>query len=117
MSEFKYFGDWEIVGLARDLVFKLDRMRGLLNKPIRLTETVATGGSHVPNSAHEKGLAADGTIRAVTDKTPYTLEEQLEIAWAAGRAGFSRVGIYDRHFHVDIDDSKPTPAIWTGESK
>lgn len=117
MSEWKYFGEWEVAGLSRDLVFKLDRMREMLGQPIRLTETVAKGGSHVENSAHEKGWAADGTIRTKSDQRPYTLQEQLRIAWAAGRAGFSRLGVYDRHFHVDVDETKPMPAIWTGESK
>lgn len=116
MNRWQYFTDTEVEGLLPDLVYKLDRMRAFLGVPIRLTETVAKGGSHVENSAHEKGLAADGTIRSKKDTRPYTLDEQVTIAWAAGRAGFSRVGIYNRHFHVDIDGGKPSPAIWTGVS-
>ncbi len=100
-----------------DLVYKLDRMRAFLGMPIRLTETVAVGGSHVKDSAHGKGEAADGSIRAKNDSRPYSLDEQLTIAWAAGRAGFARVGIYDRHFHVDVARDKPSPALWTGSSK
>lgn len=112
-----YFSDEEFFGLVTDIKYKLDRMRGYIGLPVRLTETVASGGSHVKNTAHANGFAADGTIRAKDDPRPYTLEEQLKIAWAAGRAGFDRVGVYDRHFHVDVDLDKPRPAVWTGESK
>lgn len=117
MSKWMYFTDDEVKGLQPDLVYKLDRMRGYLGLPIRLTETVAKGGSHVKDSAHETGDAADGTIRRKGDPRPYTLDEQLTIAWAAGRAGISRLGVYNRHFHVDVASGKPSPAIWTGESK
>lgn len=117
MGKWKYFTEEEVAGLREDLVYKLDRMRAYLEIPIRLTETVASGGSHVPNTAHSTGEAADGTIRSKEDLSPYTLAEQLKIAWAAGKAGFSRVGIYNRHFHVDVAVDKPMPAIWTGESK
>jgi hypothetical protein len=117
VSRWRYFTDDEVKGLNPDLVYKLDRMRSFLGIPIRLTETVAKGGSHVKNSAHETGHAADFTIRKKSDPSNYTLQEQLLIAWAAGRAGFSRIGVYNRHCHVDVDSGKPSPAIWTGESK
>jgi hypothetical protein len=112
----KYFSEKEIVGLKDDLVYKLDIFRGALGMPVRLTETVASGGSHVENTAHATGLASDCTIRHPSDRRPYSLEEQFLLVWAAGIAGFNRVGIYDRHVHLDIDKTKPK-AIWTGKSK
>ena len=117
MSRWKWFSDKEAKGLTDDLMFKLNRFREYLGQPVYLTETVASGGSHVADTAHASGQAIDGTIRPKNDPREFTLEEKLKIAWAAGRAGFERVGVYTRHVHLDVDKSKPSPALWTGVSK
>ena len=117
MQRWKWFTDVESKGLVDDLMFKLDRMRGLLRRFIRITDGFCMKPHHLPNSAHSTGHAADCTIRAEDDKRPFTDEEKAEIAWAAGAAGFRRIGIYDRHFHVDVDKTKPQDTVWTGASK
>lgn len=113
MSKWVYFTDEEATGLADVLMMKLDRARELFGAPIVITsglrsveDNEAAGG--VQDSAHEKGLAVD--IRCAD------AELQKRIAWALGSAGFRRIGVYTKHVHVDCDETKPTPAYWTGIS-
>lgn len=113
MNNFEYFKDDEIKGLMADLVYKLDRAREYFGSPIIITsgyrdplKNEEAGG--VKDSAHEHGMAVD--IRCAD------IELQKKLVWALACAGFKRCGVYDRHIHVDIDSSKPTPAYWTGKS-
>ncbi len=69
-------------------------------------ETAA--GSHVKESAHFKGLAAD--IRAGNGWERYCL-----VAAALG-LGIKRIGVYDKHIHIDVDPTLPKPVIWSGKS-
>ena len=73
--------------------------------------TVTSGARNKKgSSAHNAGLAID--IRA--HKGP----EKYEIVKAAYKLGFKRIGIYDRHVHLDIDDTKAHQnTIWLGTSK
>lgn len=115
MSRWVYFTDEETTGLVDDLCFKLDRARELFDAPIVLTcgyrspdHNAAIGG--VPESAHTKGMAVD--IRAPQDAA---MREKL--MWSLGAAGFRRVETALRHFHVDVDSTKPTPCFWQGDDK
>lgn len=61
-------------------------------------------------SAHNAGLAVD--LRAWDGKTKYAIVN------AALELGIKRVGIYDRHVHIDIDSTKTHQnTIWLGKSK
>lgn len=109
----KFFKPEEVVGLTVDLVFKLDRARELFDAPIIITsgyrdpqKNKDAGG--VKDSAHETGKAVD--IRCAD------IDMQKRLIWALCIAGFKRIGGYDKHVHCDTDDSKPTPAFWTGTS-
>jgi len=42
--------------------------------------------------------------------------EREKMIWALGLAGFQRVGLYDRHFHVDVDTDKAQDIVWFGVS-
>ncbi len=59
-----------------------------------------------PDSAHLSGHAAD--IRATTTRRRYKVLDGLI------RAGFERIGIYDRWIHVDNDPSKPPEICYLG---
>lgn len=109
----KFFTDEEVKGLTQDLVFKLERARELFDGPIVITSgyrdpdhNTAAGG--VKDSSHTTGQAVD--IRCADS------EMQKKLCWALGSAGFRRIGVYDRHVHVDTDEMKPVPAYWTGTS-
>lgn len=110
----KYFTEEESFNLVDDLMYKLDRARELYGHAIVITsgfrdpaENALVGG--VSESAHTTGHAAD--VRVPLDR-----EMRERLIWAMGRAGFSRIGIYDAHIHVDVDRSKPSPACWSGIS-
>jgi len=115
-KEWKWFKAYEIKGLIEDLVFKLDRARGLFGHPIVITSGYRTAKENkvkggVADSAHVKGMAVD-------IKVPESQHLRERLAWACGRAGFSRMGLYDFHAHLDTEnDTKPSPAFWTGKSK
>lgn len=113
MNQWKYFDEVESFGLTADLMYKLDRARGLFGGPIVITsgyrdplKNKEVGGVH--DSAHEKGMAVD--IRCAD------IEMQKRLIWALCVAGFHRIGAYDKHVHADTDGSKPSPAFWCGES-
>lgn len=111
--ELKYFKEKEVVGLIDDLRYKLDRARGFFGYPIVITSGYRDPGKNrdvggVKDSAHTKGMAVD--IRLPADSL---LRDRL--IWALGRAGFDRVGVYGKHVHVDVDNTKPVPAFFAGE--
>jgi len=114
MSKYRHFSEEEANGLDAELMERLDVARDLCGFPIiitsglRTTEQNAAAGG-VPDSAHVKGLAVD--VQAPVGKN-----EREKLIWALGRVGFRRVGLYDRHVHCDIDDSKLQDAVWFGIS-
>lgn len=114
---YKYFTLKEVSGLEKNFVEKLDMVRGYWGYPIIISKN---GGYRTPeqnkkaggvsDSAHIKGLAAD-------IKTPNSKSKLDKLIWAIGMAGISRIGIYDKHLHIDIDLHKPQNVIWYGKSK
>lgn len=109
----KYFSDDEVKGLEPKLVEMLDQARESAGVPIIITSGWRSPESNdsaggVKDSAHTTGKAVD--VRAPND------EYGKQVAFGLGHAGFQRAGFYDKHIHVDIDDTKPTPAKWKGES-
>lgn len=98
-----------------DVVFKLDRAREFFGAPIILTSGYRSpeynaehGGVH--NSAHTLGLAAD--VHAPQDQFM-----RAKLAWSMALAGFRRLEVCPRHFHVDLDETKPSPACFEGADK
>jgi zinc D-Ala-D-Ala carboxypeptidase len=112
MSRAKWFTDQELQGMTDDIVAKLDKARDLFGAPIIMTcgyrdpaHNTEIGG--VADSAHTKGMAAD--VQAPLD--PFIRQK---LFWSFGAAGFLRIEDAPKHFHVDVDYSKPTPAVWQG---
>ena len=115
MGKWKYFTDEETAGMVDDICFKLDRARELYGDAIVLTcgyrspaKNAEIGG--VADSAHLKGEAADL-------EAPQGGFQREKMVWAFGAAGFRRVESAPLHFHVDIDDTKPTPCFFPGVDK
>jgi len=110
----KYFSPEEIKGLVVDIVFKLDRARELFGSPI-----VITSGYRDPSHNADVGGVKDSshtTGKAVDIRAPLDQQMREKLCWALGASGFRRIGIYDRHLHLDVDGDKPTPAVWFGVS-
>jgi len=108
--DYKYFTQKEIEGLNDELCAMLDDAREMAEIPFVLTETVRKPGDTKgsPNSAHYRGLAAD--IRCHDSRSRFAMVVSLVAA------GFRRTGVYDRHIHVDIDESLPQDVMWMGKS-
>lgn len=114
MGTWKYFTDFEVIGLKDNLPAMLDMARGIAGVPFILTSTV--DGKHAPNSAHYKGLAVDiglGHLSAgaIRDGARALILKGLV------KAGFERIEICHLHFHVDIGTAPDyiTPLCWLGE--
>jgi zinc D-Ala-D-Ala carboxypeptidase len=113
MGRWHYFTDLEVEGLDPEFVAKLDQARHHAKTPFTITSGKRTPDDNeramgVEGSSHCKGLAVDlrcGDSRA----------RKLIVAGLL-HAGFSRIGIYDRHVHVDQDPDKDSDVIWLGKS-
>lgn len=101
-----YFTDDEIRGLDPGFAEKLDVARGLVGIPFVLTETVASGGSHVANTAHARGHAVD--IRCRGSRQRWLMVDALLTA------GIKRIGLYSGHVHADDDSTLPQRVLWLG---
>ncbi len=62
-----------------------------------------------PPPAHEEGLAVD--IRVSGCRERWKIREALE------KAGFRRIGIYDKNIHADICPHRVGFCLWGGVSK
>lgn len=115
MGKYKYFSDEEVKGLEDGLCLMLDKAREIAGFPFRITsgyrppETNAAIGG-VQDSAHLTGKGVDLAA-------PVGANERERMCWALGLAGFKRIGSYNRHYHVDVEELKPQFVMWYGESK
>lgn len=113
MNKWTYFTDEEVKGLDNELVSKLDTARKVAGVPFRITSGLRTCAANtsalgVENSSHLKGLAVDLGLDAGSDR--------FAIVKALLGAGFVRIGVYDKHVHVDTDPDKPQSVMWVGVS-
>lgn len=113
MSSSPHFTDTEVAGLKQPLLTMLFEARDRAGVPFVITsglrtpaQNAAAGG--VPDSSHEKGLAVD---IACTDSI-----SRFKMIRAFIMIGFTRIGCYDRHVHVDVDSEKPQNVLWVGNS-
>lgn len=100
----------KLAGLNPDFRETLTRMASKLPFSLYITEAVPESkeGSHVKDSAHFRGLAVD--LRAQNGWERYSIVKQ------ALEAKIERIGVYDKHIHIDVDPSLPHPVIWQGKS-
>lgn len=99
--------------MDREFLQRLDQARANAGVPFKITSSFRED----PDSTHGLGVAVDIAL----PKDGHCRERWL-IIMGAKRAGFSRIGIYDRHIHLDsgdrIDSSTyPPECIWWGKSK
>lgn len=115
-DEFRFHGDVEP---APELVRKLDEARGVATMLAgRNVPFVITSGIRAPrknllagqlDSAHTTGHAVD--IRAWKSRDRFFIIKALILQ------GFNRLGIYDRHIHVDNSPAHDQDVCWTGRSE
>jgi zinc D-Ala-D-Ala carboxypeptidase len=109
----QFFTKKEVEGLDPLLLGKLYRARALARVPFRITsgkrstaENALAGG--VSDSSHIRGLAVD---LACVDSI-----ERFHMLNAIFLVGFTRVGVYNFHIHVDVDPTLPQNVAWVGVS-
>lgn len=95
-----------IEGLDEWLVQALKRLENMSKVPIHVTSGYRP---HDADSSHKKGLAADIRVRGGV--------QRFELVSAALAVGFRRIGVYDLHIHLDLDQTKPFPVLWCGKSQ
>ena len=98
------------VNMDKGFLAKLETAREYAGIPFRITSGYRTkernelvGG--VPDSAHTKGFAADLSCTSGG--------ERCIIIKALLDAGFSRIGVANKHIITDNDPSKVSDVIWT----
>jgi uncharacterized protein YcbK (DUF882 family) len=103
--------------IDKRLVDVLQYIRNVVG-PIRITSGCrcpyhnhSVGGN--PTSAHMSGLAAD--ILCISSKKRWEIIDTIFDINAVEHhlKGIFRIGIGGDFIHIDIDESKPTPRIWT----
>jgi hypothetical protein len=101
----KYLNGYKEEDLHPDLVnalYNIERMSG--------QELVITSGKRTNSKAHKKGRGVD--IRC------HTSQLRFKILDAAFSEGFLRIGVYDRHIHLDLElEGYPQCVMWLGKSK
>jgi uncharacterized protein YcbK (DUF882 family) len=100
-SQVKYFtkneawGDW--TKLDRDLIFAIDKLRGLVQKPVKIHCAYAQDG-HTTNSYHYLGLAVDLNIEGLPVMDQFIAAERFNI--------FNGIGVYpmwnNPGLHLDL---------------
>lgn len=108
-SGYRYFKQYEVIGLKPELVKMLDDARHIAGVPFKInsgfrnkTQNKKVGG--VEDSAHLTGLAVD--IACTSDANRWKIVTALQ------KVGFNRIGIADKFVHCDIDKSKSNNVIW-----
>jgi len=88
----------------------LDLIRSRAGVPMVITSDYRPGDL----KAHGRGLAVDATDDSDSDGV--TSQWRYKILKAAIETGILRIGIYDKHIHLDIWQNAPQEVIWYGSS-
>jgi len=107
---YRYFSSEEVAGLSPAFAFNLDEARHRAGVPFRITSGYRRpdSGIGVANSSHHRGLAADIAVESS--------RHRMLIVRALLSVGFHRIGVYDKHVHVDCDPTLPEQVLWVGTS-
>jgi len=110
----KHFTQKEVADLDPAFARRLDRAREKAGVPFKITSGRRTkarnarlGGAK--RSSHLTGHGVD--LRARSGRVRFAIVRGLILA------GFTRIGVYNGHVHVDDDPRLPEPTLWTGKSK
>lgn len=125
-SQIQYFKPREFVRpeLLRDrMAYMLDELRSEFNAPIYITSSLRDPADNarvggVKNSAHRQD-PTDGMYSGIDFSTNNRGEDigardKYVLTALIFKVGFPRVGIYDDHFHVDIETRLDQDVMWLG---
>lgn len=105
-----YFDPLEVEGLNEEFVAMLDRARGLSGTKFTITSGLRTllQNESTPNAVHDSAHL----VGLAVDLECHESVERYKIIKALMQVGFTRLGIYSGHIHVDCDKTKPQEVIW-----
>lgn len=95
-----------------EFLYLLDKIRELAGVPIHITDDYRPNGS---TSAHSLGLAVD--ISDNSAGLAIGSRWRHKVLKAAFELGCERIGIYDRHIHIDVSTSHDQEVCWYGTSE
>jgi zinc D-Ala-D-Ala carboxypeptidase len=84
---------------------KLDEARTKAGVPFIITSSFREDSK----TSHGRGTGVDMRCAQST--------QRFRILKALLEVGFSRIGVYDKHIHVDLDDQSPQGVVWWGTSE
>lgn len=96
--------------MDRAFLRKLDSIRASAAVPLFVTSSYRDG----PGSAHHLGCAVD--VADNLKGNPISSRWRFQVVRAALQHGITRIGIYDRHIHLDTSEIHPQDVLWTGIS-
>lgn len=106
------FKTTEVRGLKDKLVLLLQNVRTIADVPIYVTSGLRQTDT---DSEHALGLGVD--ISDNDDGAEIGSRWRFLVLRAALAVGFRRIGIYDRHIHLGISESKDQDVTWWGVSQ
>lgn len=110
LTRYKYFTDEEAKGLDTGLMVMLDQARGIAGVPFVITSGLRTVEENdalaesVKDSAHITGNAVD--LECEDSMARFAMLKALF------SVGFTRIGIYKQHLHVDNSQTLPQQVCW-----
>lgn len=93
------------------LVKRLDLLREMVQLPIYVTSSFRGGDP----GAHGDGDAVDISDNLQSKKLSSTW--RFRVLRAAFQLGFTRVGVYDKHIHLDLSQRLDQEVCWYGASE
>lgn len=112
--KYQFFKEDEVKGLMIQFVMLLDAARAKAGIPFIISSGFRTpeankkaGGAE--NSAHLRGMAVDLVVNSPADR--FKIHEALR------DIGFHRIGHYEKHIHVDGDNTLPPNMLWWDKKK
>ncbi len=103
LKHFGYAEFREPEKMSRAFLVKLDRAREGSEVAWRITSDFRRGAG-----AHSEGVAVDIAVS--------NSRERFEIVRCLLRGRFKRIGVYDKHIHVDDSKRLDTRVLWIGVS-
>lgn len=114
MIDLIYFGPEEFSEpdkMEPQLLLALDETRRKAGEPIYVSSSYRAGDQ----KSHGRGWAVDvsDNLRGEDCSSSW----RFKVVRAALGSGFRRIGVYDRHCHLDMDPALPAPVMWWGKSE
>lgn len=110
-SRLENFTKNEVEGLNPKLRVMLQATRYLAGVPIYVTSGLRPGD----DGEHGEGDGVDISDNPRGD--PISSRWRDKVLEASYRVGFRRRGVYDRHVHLGVSDSRDQDVTWIGRSR